>query len=108
MIRYYLLLFIRNLKRQRMFSFINLLGLTTGIVSTLLIYLYVQHEFSHDRFHAKADRIYRINQTFIWGEDFNQIFSSTGPGVSHAVTAEIPEVEAITRAHTPGNSLITY
>lgn len=108
MIKYNLLLFLRNLRRQRMFSFINLLGLTTGIVSTLLIYLYVQHELSHDRFHANADRIYRINQTFIWGEDNNQIFSSTGPGVSSAITAEIPEVEQVVRIHPPGNLMMTY
>jgi putative ABC transport system permease protein len=109
MIRYYLLLFVRNLQRQRMFSFINLLGLTTGIVSTLLIYLYVQHELSHDRFHTKANRIYRINQTFIWGDDKDQLFSSLGPGVAHAITEEIPEAEEVTRIHQPANSsIISY
>ncbi|HMI67209.1 MAG TPA: ABC transporter permease, partial [Cyclobacteriaceae bacterium] len=68
MIKNYFLLFFRNLGRQRLFSFINLLGLTVSIVSTLLIYLYVRHEFSYDRFHKDADRIYRVNQTFIWGQ----------------------------------------
>jgi putative ABC transport system permease protein len=108
MIRYYFLTFFRNLQRQKMFSFINLLGLTSGIVSSLLIYLYVQHELSYDRFHVQADKIVRINQTFIWGEDNNQLFSSTGPGVAHAITAEIPEVKEVVRIHPPGNSLITY
>ncbi|MBK7651314.1 MAG: ABC transporter permease [Flammeovirgaceae bacterium] len=64
----YFVLFIRNLKSQRLFSIINLLGLTVSIASTVLIYLYVAQEFSYDRFHANADRIYRVNQTFIWGE----------------------------------------
>ena len=108
MARYYFLVFLRNLQRQKMFSFINLLGLTTGIVSSLLIYLYVEHEQSYDRFHAKAEKIFRVNQTFIWGEDNNQLFSSTGPGVAHAITAEIPEVKEVVRIHPPGNSLITY
>lgn len=76
MLKYYLLLFARNLKRQKLFSFINLLGLTVSMVSTLLIYLYVSHEFSYDRFHPYADRIYRVNQTFIWGENNDNQFTS--------------------------------
>src|SRR5437899_1511509 len=69
MIKNYFLLFVRNLSRQKLFSVINLLGLTVSIVSTLVIYLYVRHEFSYDTFHHHADRIYRVNQTFIWGEN---------------------------------------
>ena len=65
MFKNHIVFFFRNLQRQKLFSFINLLGLTVSIVSTLVIYLYVRHEFSFDRFHKDADRIYRINQTFI-------------------------------------------
>ena len=108
MIRHYLIHFLRNLSRNRLFSFINLLGLTVSIVCTLLIYLYVRHEFSYDRFHKHADRIYRINQTFIWGENSDYQFSSTGPGVAYAVKADIPEVELITSIHTPGDFIISY
>jgi putative ABC transport system permease protein len=108
MIKYYFLLFFRNILRQKLFSGINLLGLTAGIVSTLLIYLYVQHEMSYDRFHENADRICRINQTFIWGENNDHQFSSTGPGVAYALLAEIPEIKEATRIHPPGNALISY
>jgi putative ABC transport system permease protein len=108
MIKYHLLLFLRNLVRQKLFAAINILGLTTGIVSSLLIYMYVKHELSYDQFHEKADKIYRINQTFIWGDDNDQYASSLGPGVAHAITAEIPEAKEVTRVHPPGNSLISY
>jgi len=108
MIRSNLLLFVRNLARQKMFSIINLIGLTVGIVSSLFIYIYVRHEMSFDRFHSNADRIYRINQTFIWGQDNDQLFSSLGPGVLHAIAAEIPEAKEVTRIHPPGNSLLSY
>ncbi len=108
MIKNYVVLFVRNLQRQKLFSFINLLGLTVSIASTLLIYLYVQHEFSYDRFHKNADRIYRVNQTFIWGEGDNHQFSSTGPGVAVALKEELPELEMITSIHTPGNFIISY
>ena len=103
-----ILLFVRNLRRQRLFSVINLLGLTVSIASTLLIYLYVKHEISYDRFHNDVERIYRINQTFIWGENNDNQFASTGPGVAYAVKSEIPEVELITSIHTPGDFIISY
>lgn len=108
MLKYYLLLFGRNLQRQKLFSTINILGLSTGMASALLMYLYVSSELSHDRFHEKADRIYRVNQTFIWGEGNKAQFSSTGPGVSFALEAEIPEAEQIVRINTPGDFLMSY
>jgi putative ABC transport system permease protein len=106
--KYSFLLFIRNLKRQKLFSTINLLGLTVSIVGTLLIYLYVRFELSYDTFHKHAERVYRINQTFIWGERNEHQFASTGPGVAHAIKEELPEVELITSIHTPGNFLVSY
>ncbi len=94
-------LFFRTVRRQKLFSFINILGLTVGFLCTTLIYLYVQNETSYDDFHEKGEQIYRVNQTFIWGEDDSNIFSSTGPGVAHAISLEVPEVEHIVRIHTP-------
>ncbi len=108
MLKNYVVLFVRNLKRQRLFSIINLLGLTVSIASTVLIYLYVAQEFSYDRFHTNADRIYRVNQTFIWGENDNHQFASTGPGVAAALREELPEVEMLTSVYTPGNYIISY
>src|SRR5688500_13479964 len=91
MIRHHFVYFVRNLQRQKLFSLINLAGLTVSIACTLLIYLYVRHEFSYDTFHKNADRIYRINQTYIWGDNSDQQFASTEPGVAYAVKAEVPE-----------------
>jgi putative ABC transport system permease protein len=106
MLQYYKL-FIRKIQREKLFSLINILGLSLGIACSLLIYLYVQSELSHDRFHSNADRLYRINQTFIWGDNITDQFSSTGPGVALALIEELPEAEVITRVHTPGGYLIT-
>lgn len=79
-----------------------------SITSTTLIYLYVMSEFSYDSFHKDVDRIYRVNQTFIWGEDDHHQFSSTGPGVAVALKEELPEMELISSIHTPGNFVISY
>lgn len=108
MLKYHLRSFFRNLKRNRLFSIINILGLSFGICSALLIYLYVNHELSYDRFHTKADKIFRVNQPFIWGENNENQFSSTGPGVAYAINNDIPEVEQVTRLHTIGSFLVQY
>lgn len=107
MAKNFFLLFIRNLRRQKLFTTINLLGLSVSIASTLLIYIYVRNEMSYDRFHPAAERVYRVNQTFIWGEKDNHQFASTGPGVAFAVKEELPEIELITRLHTRGDLLVT-
>jgi putative ABC transport system permease protein len=108
MIKNYVLLFVRNLQRQKLFSIINLLGLTVSMASTLLIYLFVSHEFSYDNFHPHSDRLYRVNQTFIWSQDGNTQFSRTGPGVAHALKEELPEVELVSSFHTPGDFIVSY
>src|SRR5437868_4281294 len=108
MLKYHLLLFVRNLQRQKLFSSINILGLSVGMASALLVYLFVSNELSHDRFHKNADRIYRVNQTFIWGEMNKNQFASTGPAVAFAMESEIPEVEQVVRVHTAGDFLLSY
>jgi putative ABC transport system permease protein len=50
----------RNLARNRAFTIINMAGLAIGLASCLLIVLYVGHELSYDRYHQKANRIYRM------------------------------------------------
>lgn len=60
MIRNYLLTAIRNLRRNKVYSLINVLGLSFGLAAAVLILLYVKDELSYDRFHAKLPNIYRI------------------------------------------------
>lgn len=94
-------LFFRTLKRKKLYSTINIVGLSLGFLCATLIYLYVENEMSYDQFHEKGDRIYRINQTFIWGEENTHLFASTGPGVGAAIAEEIADVEQVVRVHTP-------
>src|ERR1700722_6134345 len=60
MYKNYWLVAIRNMNRSKVFSLINILGLAIGMTCCFLILLFVRDEFSYDRFHQKADRIYRI------------------------------------------------
>lgn len=95
---------IRSIKRQKSFAFIHILGLSLGMMVCLMTVLYSVHEMSYDRFHSNADRIYRLNQTYIWGDD-DALFGSTGPAVMHAISEEVPEFERMTRVH-PMESMI--
>jgi putative ABC transport system permease protein len=50
----------RNLVKRKVYSLINISGLAVGMTCTILIMLWVQHEWSYDRFHENADRLYRV------------------------------------------------
>ncbi|MEJ2613384.1 MAG: ABC transporter permease [Ignavibacteriaceae bacterium] len=60
MLKNYLKIFIRNLTRNKTYSVINILGLSIGIASSILIMLWIANELSYDRFHKNADVIYRV------------------------------------------------
>lgn len=60
MFKNYFTIAMRNLKRNKIFSLINIAGLAIGISASLVIYLIVQHDLSYDQFHKDGDRIYRV------------------------------------------------
>ena len=62
MIKNYLLIAIRNLQKNKAFSFINIFGLAVGMAAGLLIIQYVSFELSFDNFHTKKDRVFRVTQ----------------------------------------------
>ncbi len=63
MLRNYLKSAIRTLVKHKAYASINVLGLAVGMACCLMTLLYVRDELSYDRFHEKADRIYRVNAT---------------------------------------------
>ena len=62
MFRNQLKIVFRSLLKQKLYSFINIFGLAIGIAFVLLIFLFVQHELSYDKFHENAQNIYLINE----------------------------------------------
>ena len=64
MLSNYFQLALRNLLKYKAFSAINLLGLTIGLACCLLIGIYIANEMSFDRYHSKADRIWRLSREF--------------------------------------------
>lgn len=97
MIRNYLLVAIRNILRQKGYAIINISGLAIGIMSCLLIMLYVTNELSYDRFNEKGDRIYRLffRYTSPNGETFNH---AIGPyRLADELGTRYPEIEQAVR-----------
>jgi ABC-type antimicrobial peptide transport system permease subunit len=89
----------RNLRRNLGFSIINISGLAIGMASAILIMLWVQHEFSYDGFHAKADRIYRLHNRDV-GNDGVSVWGFTSSLVGPELKQSFSEVEDQARIST--------
>jgi putative ABC transport system permease protein len=105
MIRNYLKIALRNLSRQRFYSFINISGLALGVAACLLIVLYVTHELSYDQYHAKADRIYRVNGEIKFAGNHYQLACAPAP-LGEALVNEFPEIETAVRFRSRGTYLV--
>ena len=66
MLKNYLKTSFRNLLRHKSYTFINIIGLTIGLVTSIFIMLWIIDELSFDRFHSNADRIFKVlvNNTY--------------------------------------------
>jgi putative ABC transport system permease protein len=83
---------VRNLWKHKTFSFINILGLTIGLSSFIVIALFIFDELTYDRFHAQADRIYRIVERKTSADGKTTRRSGTGFQVSARAIPAIPEI----------------
>jgi len=96
MFKSYLRIAWRNLQKNKLYTFVNIIGLTVGIVSCILIGLYVSHELSYDRFHTNTDRIARVTMQYTSG-GISQAAALTGTKVGPQFQRTFPAVKAFTR-----------
>jgi putative ABC transport system permease protein len=107
MLKNYIKIAWRNLARNKVYSFINILGLSIGIACALLIALFVEHELSFDRFHKKADNLYVVGS-----KDFR--FSSDRWGTTHpqpmgpALKQELTGFKEVVRFSDVGDAIVRY
>lgn len=96
---------LRRFRRQKLTTFLHVVGLTLGITVCLLIGLFIRHELSFDGYHAKADRIYRVNQ--VWVEPGRKDFNYSTPfPLANQIRKDIAEVETVTQVHHPWDPII--
>jgi len=106
MIKNYLLIAVRNIFRNKLFSTVNILGLAFGICSALLIFLWVNDELEYDYFHANANRLYRVmeNQRYTDGRIYT--FAATPGPMAPFIKEKYPEIEKATRFTWEVNNLM--
>jgi putative ABC transport system permease protein len=101
MIKNYFKIALRNLARNKIYSFINISGLSLGLACSMLIILYVTDEISYDRFHENVNSIYRItNQKFDKNEGRLNKESNSGYLQGPRFAAHIPEIQSFVRVGT--------
>src|SRR3954464_6532479 len=87
---------LRNFKRDKGYSLLNILGLTIGITFSLFLIFYIKDELSYDRYNEKADRIVRIN-SYIQEKDKNTDWAITQMPLGPTLKKDFPEVEETVR-----------
>jgi len=102
MIRNYIKTAYRSLVKNKGFTILNVLGLSLGLASCLLITFYVVEELSYDRYNTKADRIYRVNEDLKLGEN-NVRYAVCMPPLAQALKSDFPYVENTVRIKNAGS-----
>ena len=105
MLSNYFTIALRNLRKHRLYSLLNIFGLALGVASFLLIMLYVQYEWNYDRWNPLADRIVRpVADINFGGNHFElaTVSSITGPDAAK----ELPEIQSWCRFRDRGSYLV--
>ncbi len=98
MIKNFFRIAVRNISRHKGFTFINVTGLAIGLAASLLILLWVQDEFSFEKFNSNAENIYRVEEDqFYSGERYHVTVTPFPSGP--VWKAKIPEIKEQTRIH---------
>ncbi|MGD9346904.1 MAG: ABC transporter permease, partial [Candidatus Aminicenantes bacterium] len=96
----YLKIGLRKIKRQKIYSFINIFGLAVGLACCAIIILYVTNELTYDNFHPDVDRIYRIGSHRISQVGEHTFVTTPGP-LAPELKASYPQVEEAIRIVPP-------
>lgn len=102
MIKNYLKIAFRSLWRSKVHASINVIGLTLGITCCILISLFVFDEVTFDRFHTKADRIYRVFGREDWGDNQQFFYTTTPFPMGPTLKENFPEIESQVRVTKRG------
>lgn len=108
MLKNFILIALRNLKKQREFAIITILGLGIGIAVSALIMRYVMYEYNFDRFHENKDQIYRIMSDVNMPNGKSKKAAVSSGDIGELVTEKLPQVQEFTRLHTQSDARLTY
>jgi putative ABC transport system permease protein len=100
MIKSYVVIAFRNIRRNLSYAFLNVFGLTLGIAACLVIFLIVRNELGFDSYNSKADRTYRVT---LHALDFN---SNVSMAIIPAMRIDFPELEQTTQVFYQSEAMI--
>ena len=106
MIRNNIKIAVRNILRDKFYSFINIFGLAIGITTCLLILLYVSHELSFDTFHKDYQRIFRVTTKAMLSETEVLNLGVASAPLAERFRNDIKEIESITRVQPTSGTVL--
>ena len=107
MIKNYFKIALRNLNKNKVFSFINIFGLAMGLACCMLIASFVYSELSYDKYPEKAKQIYRVGVN-VTGNGSVETYTHVDIGVGAGMKNAIPEIEAFTRLLKSRETFVKY
>jgi putative ABC transport system permease protein len=107
MLKNYLIIAFRNIRRHKGYTFLNVAGLAVGIASCISIFFYIRHETSYDTYHTDADRLYRV-AIDIQSKADNRVFARTSAPLAGALRKDFPQVEEAVQLWQWNNQLVKY
>ncbi len=109
MIKNYFKIAWRSLLKYRSIAAINLLGLTIGLTSCLLITIFILNELSYDRYNKNADNIYRVTRSFNNQDGVVSLnLSTVAPAFGYYMPTDFPEIKKMTRMLDNGITPLRY
>ncbi len=107
MLKNYLKIAVRNFQRYKVHSFINITGLAVAFACSLLIMLHVKEELSYDKGFSKAERIFRIKNSMLEGNNW-RYWAQTSPLLGLQIQSDIPEIEQVARFRYISSRILSY
>jgi putative ABC transport system permease protein len=96
----------RNIRKHKVFSFVNIAGYAVGMAGGILILLWVQNELAFDRHHPDAERVYRITGDYPVAKEFSRS-AVTSAVVTPRLRADYPEIETTVRLYRENRALLS-
>ncbi|UCE41463.1 MAG: ABC transporter permease [Candidatus Aminicenantes bacterium] len=107
MIKNYFKIALRIIKRQKLYSFLNIVGLAVSLTCSFLIFLHVRNELSYETNFPKANRLYRIQTNSKYGSTFRN-WGASAPALGPILEETFPEVEKTVRIRDLGREILSY
>src|SRR4028118_2215575 len=96
MFKSYLKTTFRGLLNNRLYTFINVTGLSIGIACANFIFMFIKNELSYDSFHVNSSNIYRVNSLQDNADEINLV-ATTSPPLAATLKKDFPEIQNVTR-----------